>query len=105
MGERRMSSRLRKKMTGLGATGLGVAGLGATAVLALLFANSTPAQAIADGVPAAEGQYRFATKLTMTDIPKPDGTTYDSGCTAALIAPQWIISAGHCFHDVNRNPV
>ena len=23
----------------------------------------------------------------------------------ALISPTWIITAGHCFHDVNRNPV
>jgi secreted trypsin-like serine protease len=41
----------------------------------------------------------------MTDIPRPDGSHYNSGCSAALIAPQWIITAGHCFHDVNRNPV
>ena len=30
---------------------------------------------------------------------------YNSGCSAALIAPRWIITAGHCFHDVNRKPV
>jgi secreted trypsin-like serine protease len=41
----------------------------------------------------------------MTGIPRPDGTRYDSACSAALIAPQWIVTAGHCFHDVNRNPV
>jgi len=44
-------------------------------------------------------------KLTMTHIPRPDGTFYDSACSAALISPSWIITAGHCFHDVNRNPV
>ncbi|WP_275422674.1 trypsin-like serine protease [Actinocatenispora thailandica] len=41
----------------------------------------------------------------MTDIPKPDGSTYDSACSGALIAPRWVITAGHCFHDVDRNPV
>jgi secreted trypsin-like serine protease len=75
--------------------------LGAAAVVS----TTVPAYAIANGTPVAEGQYGFAVKLTMTDIPRPDGTHYDSGCTAALIAPQWIITAGHCFHDVNRNPV
>jgi hypothetical protein len=83
----------------------------ATAVLAVLgslavtLIDSAPALAIADGTPVAKGHYRFAVKLRMTDIPRPNGTHYNSGCSAALIAPQWIITAGHCFHDVNRNPV
>jgi secreted trypsin-like serine protease len=81
-------------------TALAVAGS-----LALLAAGAVPARAVANGTPAREGQYRFAVKLTMTGIPKPDGTTYNSGCSCALIAPQWVMTAGHCFHDVNRVPV
>jgi hypothetical protein len=77
----------------------------ALAALTLVLAGSTPAFAIADGEPVAEGHYRFAVKLRMTDIPRPDGTTYNSGCSASLIAPRWIVTAGHCFHDVNRVPV
>jgi secreted trypsin-like serine protease len=73
----------------------------ATAVLAL----ASPASAVADGVPAQPGQYRFNVKLVFTDIPRPDGSHYNSGCTGALIAPRWIVTAGHCFHDVARNPV
>jgi V8-like Glu-specific endopeptidase len=38
----------------------------------------------------------------MTDIPRPNGSYYNSACSAALIARQWIVTAGHCFHDVNR---
>jgi secreted trypsin-like serine protease len=63
------------------------------------------------GVPLAmafavpDGQYSFSTKLTMTGIPNPDGTTRDSACSGALIAPLWIVTAGHCFHDVNGNRV
>ena len=91
-----MSSRLRVATA---------AALTAAGTLALLLSTEGPASAVADGTPAAEGQYRFATKLTMTNIPRPDGTTYNSGCSASLIAPQWIITAGHCFHDVNRVPV
>lgn len=68
-------------------------------------AAPAPGFAVADGTPVAEGHYRFATKLTMTNIPRPDGSHYNSGCSAALIAPHWVITAGHCFHDVNRVPV
>jgi secreted trypsin-like serine protease len=75
------------------------------AVVAVALSGSTPAGAVANGDPVREGHYRFAVKLTMTHIPRPDGSFYDSGCSGALIAPQWIITAGHCFHDVNRNPV
>jgi secreted trypsin-like serine protease len=83
------------------ATGL----LVAAASVPLILAGTGTALAIADGTPVAEGQYRFATKFRMTHIPRPDGTFYDSGCSGALIAPLWVITAGHCFHDVNRNPV
>ena len=75
------------------------------AVAALVLGLSGPAFAVADGVPAQPGQYQFSVKLTMTDIPLPDGSHYNSACSAALITDQWIITAGHCFHDVNRNPV
>lgn len=68
-------------------------------------AAAAPAAAIANGVAAAAGQDAFAVRLTMTHIPRPDGTFYDSACSAALISPTWIITAGHCFHDINRNPV
>jgi hypothetical protein len=65
----------------------------------------TPAAAVAHGTPAAAAQYPFAVKLTMSNIPRTDGTTYASACSAALISPTWIITAGHCFHDVYRNRV
>jgi secreted trypsin-like serine protease len=67
--------------------------------------GATPASGVADGTPAAPGEYPFAVKLVMTHIPRPDGTFYNSGCSATLISRSWIITAGHCFHDVNRVPV
>ncbi|MBB4687172.1 S1 family peptidase [Amycolatopsis jiangsuensis] len=67
--------------------------------------SAMPAAAVANGADVPDGKFEFAAKLTMTDIPKPDGSKYDSACSGALIAPQWIITAGHCFHDVDRNPI
>jgi len=82
----------------------GVVGVTVAAGLALV-AGSGTAYAIANGTPVPEGLYPFSTKLTMTNIPNPDGTTRNSACSAALIAPQWIITAGHCFHDVSGKRV
>jgi secreted trypsin-like serine protease len=76
----------------------------ATAIGSVL-AAATPAGAVANGEPVPEGRYRFAVRLTMPDITRPDGTHYSSACSAALIAPQWIIGAGHCFHDGARNRI
>ncbi|HWD05111.1 MAG TPA: trypsin-like serine protease [Amycolatopsis sp.] len=73
--------------------------------LGAALATAVPASAVANGADVPHGKFQFAAKLTMTDIPRPDGTKYDSGCSGALVAPQWILTAGHCFHDVNRVPV
>src|SRR5664279_4572617 len=76
--------------------------LAIAAVLAAAVLAATPAAAVADGTLVSPGQYPFAVRLTMTHIPRPNGTFYNSACSAALISPTWIITAGHCFHDINR---
>lgn len=67
--------------------------------------GASPAVGIAKGVVAEEGQFPFAVQLRLDNITRSDGTTYDSACSGALIAPSWVITAGHCFHDGNRTRV
>jgi secreted trypsin-like serine protease len=71
-------------------------------VVAMLGTGMAPAAAVAHGTPAGAGQYPFAVRLTMSGIPRPDGSSYASACSAALISSTWLVTAGHCFHDAAR---
>jgi secreted trypsin-like serine protease len=72
------------------------------AALSLLLSSAGTATAIANGEPVPDGRYRFAVKLTMTGIPTASGGKRNSACSGALIAPEWLITAGHCFRDANN---
>src|SRR5438093_239814 len=45
--------------------------------LAAGLATAAPASAVANGSDVPAGKFGFAAKLTMTNIPKPDGTKYN----------------------------
>jgi len=63
------------------------------------------ANAVADGQSVPDGKYRFSAALSMPLITRPDGSTYSSACSGGLIAPSWVITAGHCLHDGARNRI
>ena len=71
----------------------------------LVVGTASPASAIAYGENARDGAYRFSVLLTMTGLPTADRGTRDSSCSGALIAPTWVITAGHCFRDAKGSKV
>ncbi|MEU3625386.1 esterase [Amycolatopsis coloradensis] len=78
----------------------------AAAVLTILTAPAAfAAPDVAHGSAVPPGQFGFVAKIAMTKIPRPDGSTYSSYCTGALVSPGWVVTTGHCFHDAHRKRV
>jgi trypsin len=67
-----------------------------------LAASATPASAVVGGKPAAEGQFPAVANITISL------KAASLGCTGTLIAPSWVMTAGHCGSptgEVTGSPV
>src|SRR4051794_41464608 len=60
---------------------------GAVAVVAALCASASPAGAVVGGTPVPDGRLRYVANISIGGM---------FGCTGTLIAPDWVMTAGHC---------
>lgn len=68
----------------------GRAGIALAVAVVAGVVSAVPASAVTGGSPAAEGAYTFATKIEVGGV---------HGCSGALVAPQWVVTAASCFPE------
>ncbi|MEU5258208.1 S1 family peptidase [Amycolatopsis sp. NPDC021455] len=74
----------------IGASRIGRAGAVLAAAAAVSLVTAVPGAAVTGGSPAADGAYAFATQVEVGGV---------HGCSGALVAPQWVVTAASCFPE------